>query len=257
MVEELPPVGVISGPGFYNFFTHFFEPKTKKKIPFEEKMVHTPYGVCYARFGRIYGLDVVFISRHGEKESPERRPRHRANIWALTSVGVKRIISTSTGRSLNTDMLPGSIVLPDQYIDLTGTMHSFEGKPEPMDNPFCPELRTIAHNVGTSIGMKVVNKGNYVGIVGPAFETRAEVNMIKRMGGDIVGMSVVPEVKLAREMAMCYQPIVLMTRYEETKADIEAFEDGVSHAKRLQEDTVKLVTGIIAYMPRMRGCRCW
>jgi 5'-methylthioadenosine phosphorylase len=81
--------------------------------------------------------------------------------------------------------------------------------------------------------------------------------MMTRLGGDVVGMSVVPEVKLAKEKAMCYQPIVLITRYEETSADIEAFEEGVSYAKRMQEDTVKLITGVISYIPKMRGCRCW
>jgi len=257
MPEQVPPVGVITGPGLYKFFSHYYDPKTKKRIPFEERMVHTPYGVCYCRAGRIYGLDTFFISRHGERESPERRPRHRANMWALTSLGAKRIVSTSTGRSLNKAIVPGSAVLPDQYIDLTGQMHSFHGRPKVMDEPFCPDLRTLANSVGNGLGMLMVNKANYAGMTGPSFETEAEAKMIAKLGGDIVGTSVVSEVKLAREMSVCYQAVVLITRYEEFSADIEKFEKGVAHVKSLDEDVVKLIMGIIAYIPRMKTCHCW
>jgi len=250
-------VGVITGPGLYKFFTHYQDPRSKKRIPFEEKLVHTPFGVCYCRQGRMYGLDTFLISRHGDRESPERRPRHRANMWALNSLGVRRIISTSTGRSLSKEIVPGSAVLPDQYIDLTGQMHSYEGKPKVMDEPFCPDLRTLANSVGKGLGMLMVQKGVYAGITGPSFETEAEAKMIAKNGAEVVGSSVVPEVKLARELAVCYQAVVLVTRYEEFSADIEKFEKGVSHVKRLEEDVVKLIMGIIAYIPKMKTCHCW
>ena len=257
MVEAVPPVGVITGPGLYKFFTHFYDPKRKKRIPFEERMVHTPFGVCYCRAGRIYGLDTYLISRHGDRESPERRPRYRANMWALASLGVKRIISTSTGRSLAKHIIPGNAVLPDQYLDLSGQMHSFHGRPKIMDEPFCPDLRSIANSVGNGVGMLMINKGVYAGITGPSFETEAEAKMIAKFGGEVVGTSVVPEVKLAREMALCYQAVVLITRYEEFSADIDQFEKGVLKVKSLEEDVIKLIMGIIAYIPRMKTCHCW
>jgi 5'-methylthioadenosine phosphorylase len=94
-------------------------------------------------------------------------------------------------------------------------------------------------------------------MTGPSFETEAEAKMIAKLGGDIVGTSVVSEVKLAREMSVCYQAVVLITRYEEFSADIEKFEKGVAHVKSLDEDVVKLIMGIIAYIPRMKTCHCW
>jgi 5'-methylthioadenosine phosphorylase len=248
--------GFIGGPGLFRQFSHYREKKVKTPIPFQIRDVHTPYGVVQAKFGKIHGIEVVFISRHGDKETPERKPKYRANIWALQSTGVTRILSFSTGSSLNPKIPLGSVAVPDQYIDLTGEMYSFEGKASDMTEPFCEELRTVAYSVGDSIGLRMFSRATYAGIRGPNYETAAEAEMVTKMGGDIVGISAVPEAKLSREMSLCYQPVVMIVRFPEGYKDVDAYQESIKVVARLQGDMVRMLTDCMAYLPKVQSCRC-
>lgn len=205
-------IAVIGGTGVYN-------PKMLQSIT--ARTVETPYGEVSYQTGEYAGKEVAFIPRHGSRHSiPPHLVNYRANIWAIKKIGATHVVSTTAVGSLNREMKPGDFVLADQFLDFTKGRVStfFEGgergvKHVDVTEPYCPQLRATLWQAAAELGLSAHNGGVYVCTEGPRFETAAEVKMFAQLGGDLVGMTNVPEVVLAREAELCYATISMVTNF--------------------------------------------
>ncbi|MBS9534400.1 S-methyl-5'-thioadenosine phosphorylase [Mycobacterium sp. M1] len=196
-------IGVIGGSGFYSFFGD-----DAQRVDLD-----TPYGTPSApvTVGTVGGHDVAFLPRHGERHeySPHTVP-YRANMWALRTLGVRRIFAPCAVGSLRPDLQPGAIVVPDQLMDRTrgraDTYFDEGGVHVEFADPYCPALRSVVTGMAD-----VVDGGTMVVIHGPRFSTRAESQWYARAGFSLVNMTGYPEAVLARELEMCYAAIALVT----------------------------------------------
>ncbi|MGC9106969.1 MAG: S-methyl-5'-thioadenosine phosphorylase [Infirmifilum sp.] len=257
MSKEIPRVkiGIIGGSGLYS--PDFLE-------DVQEIKVYTPYGPPSSdiMIGHIRGVKVAFLPRHGKKHSiPPHTINYRANIWALRELGVERLISVSAVGSLREEYKPGDFVCTDQFIDMTkNRVYTFYDGPVvahvSMADPFCPELRRFCLDAARELNIKVHEKGTYVCIEGPRFSTRAESKLWRQFGADIVGMTLVPEVNLAREARMCFLNIAMVTDYDVwAEKPVTAMEV----ARVMSENTEKVRRLLVALVPRIpekRGCQC-
>ena len=193
------------------------DPKTLKS--FKKMIVQTPYGPTEVNMGKINGNQVIFIARHGVGHSvPPHKVNYRANIWALKSLGTEEIFATTAVGSLNPKMKAGHFVVCDQVLDFTksrvNTFFYGDGKPVvhvDFTNPYCPVLREKVINILKDLKYTYHKTGCYVCAEGPRFETAAEIRMYAQMGGDLVGMTNMPESILAREAEMCYTNCSIVT----------------------------------------------
>ncbi len=205
-------IGIIGGTGVY-------DPAIMEGV--HEKVVGTDYGEVKIMMGDYQGEAVAFLPRHGGDHSvPPHLINYRANIKALYKLGVKRIIATAAVGSLNFEYKPGTIVIVDQFIDFTkGRIPTFFAGDErgvvhvDMTEPYCPEVRKALFEAAELTGTDVFDRGTYVCTEGPRFETAAEIKMFKTMGGDVIGMTAVPEAVLARELGICYATVSMVTNY--------------------------------------------
>ena len=205
-------LAIIGGTGVY-------DPAILEDV--REETVVTPYGRATVRIGTFRGLEVVFLARHGAGHTvPPHRINYRANIYALAALGVRRVVATAAVGSLRRALAPGHFVLVDQFLDFTKNRVAtfFEGGEQgvvhvDVTEPYCPEIRARLAEAGAALGLAVTNGGVYVCTEGPRFETPAEIRMFERLGGDVVGMTSVPEVVLAREAGLCYATVAMVTNY--------------------------------------------
>jgi len=209
MKSKRADIAIIGGSGVYR--AERFEEQRQIEMK-------TPYGESFLTVGDFKDRRIAFIARHGEKHSiPPHRINYRANIHALAQLGVQRIISTCAVGSLRDDFEPGTIVLPDQFIDFTKkrdhTFYDDEAVHVSMADPFCPEMRELTGDVVNDLGYRLKEKASYLCIEGPRFSTRAESKMFKQFA-DVVGMTLVPECQLSREKAICYLCIAMVTDYD-------------------------------------------
>lgn len=217
-------LAVLGGSGFY-------EMPGLESV--EELSPETPFGPPSdtIRVGTLAGVRVAFLARHGRGHTllPSEIPQ-RANIWALKSLGVERVIGVSAVGSLRRDYRPGDIVVPDQLIDRTrgsragtffgGGVVAHVGFAE----PFCPALRTACRESASAAGAPAHDGGAYVCIEGPAFGTRAESELYRQWGASIVGMTALPEAKLAREAELCYATLAAVTDFDSWHEEHEAVD---------------------------------
>jgi len=206
-------IGIIGGTGFGN--PGLLENAAMQKV-------HTPYGPPsgLATTGSLDGTDIAVIARHGENHNIyPSAVNFRANIWAMKHLGVTHIFAVTAVGSLREEIKPGDLVFPDQFIDRTTRRSStfYEG-PEvchiPMADPFCGRLRGILADSAGRLGLNSHSSGTVITIEGPRFSTRAESKMFRLWGADIINMSTVPEVVLAREAGICYAAIAMSTDYD-------------------------------------------
>lgn len=196
--------------------------------------IDTPFGKPsdLVRTGTLDGRRVAFLARHGpgHRYLPGEIPQ-RANFWALKSLGVRRVLAISAVGSLRDDYAPGEMVVPDQLIDRTrqDRGETFFGNGIvahiSMADPFCPELHAQVQTAAKRAGARVYGSGSYIVIEGPAFGTRAESELYRNWGASIVGMTALPEAKLAREAEMSYAILSAVTDYDswhDTEADVDA-----------------------------------
>lgn len=206
----MPEIAIIGGTGVY-------DPSILSDV--HDDKVDTPFGEVNFKVGTYNGRQVAFMPRHGSHHSiPPHKINYRANIWGLKKIGVKKIFATTAVGSLNPDMKPGDFVLIDQFLDFTKSRVStfFEGENGKVvhldvSEPYCPHLRAVLKKAADELGIKVHNSGTYVCTEGPRYETPAEIKMYAKLGGDLVGMTNVPEVVLAHEAEMCYATISMVT----------------------------------------------
>lgn len=189
-----------------------------------EATVDTPFGpVSLVEGTTPQGREMVFMNRHGAgHQVPPHRVNYRANLWALRKIGVEQVVATQAVGSLNLAMGPGSLVLSDQFMDFTKQRPTtfYDGGPggvvhTDMTQPYCPHLRGVLTAAAKTVdlGTSLVNGGTYVCTEGPRFESPAEIRAYRLLGGDVVGMTGVPEVVLARELGLCYAAVALVTNY--------------------------------------------
>ena len=215
-------LGVIGGSGVYDL---------DGLQSVERRSVDTPFGSPSDEFvfGELAGREICFVPRHGRghKLLPAEI-NHRANIFALKKIGVDRVLSVSAVGSLKEELRPRDMVLPDQYFDRTKQSHghTFFGNGVVahvgFSDPGCPVMRSVIAesarevmaNRPESEGCKVVEGGTYVNMEGPAFSTRAESNVYRGFGFDVIGMTSLPEAKLCREAELCYQSMAMVTDYD-------------------------------------------
>lgn len=249
-------IGIIGGTGVY-------DPAILTKV--EAQVVNTPFGDIPVKTGEHMGIPVVFVARHGAAHQvPPHRVNYRGNIMAMKQLGVDRIIATGAVGSLNLEMRPGEFILVDQFIDFTkNRVQTFYDSGEQgivhvdMTQPYCPEFCKIIIDAACAAGIPVKDKGTYVCSEGPRFETPAEIKMFSTMGGDLVGMTSVPEVVLAREVEICYATVAMVTNFAAgisptplTHAEVmEAMETNRENLKTLVMKTIEMVPGV-------RNCQC-
>jgi 5'-methylthioadenosine phosphorylase len=205
-------VGIIGGSGMD-------DPRLMKNK--KEKKVKTPYGSPSSALtvGKIEGVDTVILARHGKGHSIyPTGVNFRANIYALKKEGCTHILATTAVGSLRENIKPGDLVFVDQFIDHTKhralTFHDEKVIHTPMAEPFCKELRTLLVKSARELKLRHHPKGTVITIEGPRFSTKAESHMFRSFGADVINMSTVPEVILARELGICYQTIAMSTDYD-------------------------------------------
>ncbi len=209
--SDMPQIAIIGGTGIYN--SNMFE--TIEEV-FPDTLFGKPSDPILV--GRINGVEIAFLYRHGRQRqhSPTEIP-YRANMWALRELGCKYVISTCTVGSLQENFAPGDLVIADQFIDFTKkrdyTYFDDRAVHISIADPFCPYLNSIFAETARELGLKYHADGTYLCIEGPRFSTRAESTMFRQFA-DIIGMTVVPECQLARELGLCYCSLATITDYD-------------------------------------------
>jgi 5'-methylthioadenosine phosphorylase len=248
-------IGVLGGSGFYNFF------EDARRVA-----VKTPYGEPSDMFtiAEVGGRSVAFLPRHGRGHHlPPQSINYRANLWALHSLGVNRVLAPCAVGSLRSGLHPGDFVICDQFVDRThGRADTFFDGPEVVHiggaDPYCPELRALAHDVVRQHDIRAEPAGTVVVVQGPRFSTRAESRWFAAAGWDVVNMTQYPEVILARELGMCYLNISLVTDYDigvDNHPVVEVAEVVrvlASNVERVRE----VLFDLIPVIPEARTCPC-
>jgi 5'-methylthioadenosine phosphorylase len=254
-VAGVPQIGVLGGSGLYALL--------EDARPVE---VRTPYGEPSAPVvvGEVEGRSVAFLPRHGvDHRFPPHRVPYRANLWALRSLGVRQVLAPCAVGSLRPELSPGTLVVCDQLVDRTsGRTQTFYDRGAvhvAFADPYCPTGRTVAVHRARGAGWSVSDRGTMVVVAGPRFSTRAESQWYARQGWSVVGMTGHPEAVLARELALCYCALALVT-------DLDAGVEGgpaVTHAEVLQvfrAHTARLralLLDVVAALPLERDqCSC-
>ncbi len=251
-------VGVIGGSGLYQM---------EGMGHVEEVLMRTPFGdpSDTITVGTIGGTAVAFLPRHGRghRFSPTEVPV-QANIFALKSLGVEWLISVSAVGSLKEEIRPLHLVVPDQLIDRTKSrVNSFFGNGLVVHvgfaDPFCPVLSGVLFGAARDAGVAVHRGGTYVVMEGPLFSTRAESRLYRAWGASIIGMTALPEAKLAREAEMCYATLACATDYDcwhETEADVSV-EMIVQNLLTNVDHSKEVIRRAVAALPGAReGCPC-
>jgi len=214
-------IGIIGGSGLYDL--DGFENR-------EEIDVETPFGPPSDKIigGTFAGRQVYFLPRHGKGHRIlPTELNHKANIWALRSLNVRWIIAVTAVGSLKEEYHPRDVLLPDQFFDRTSRRehHTFFGRGivahVSLADPISTNLRTLLHEEAQAAGAKVHNGGTYVNMDGPAFSTRAESNANRQLGFDVIGMTNLPEAKLAREAEIALATLAMITDYDCWKVEDE------------------------------------
>lgn len=249
-------LGLFGGSGFYSFLD---DPA--------EVTVDTPYGPPSdtVSVGEVAGRRVAFLPRHGRGHTiPPHRINYRANLWAFKELGVQRVLAPCAVGSLRRDSGPGTFVICDQLVDRTHSRaDTFYDGPQvvhvSLADPYCPELRALAIDTGTRLGIPIQPAGTGVVIPGPRFATRAESRSYSAQGWDVIGMTQYPEVALARELEMCCVNLSLVTDYDvglEGMPPVSTEE--VIRVLHANNDTLRgFLAELIPRIPAQRsGCSC-
>jgi 5'-methylthioadenosine phosphorylase len=250
-------VGIIGGSGFY---------RMDGLTDAEELRLETPFGEPSGPIvvGTLEGVRVAFLPRHGigHRILPQELPT-RANVYALKSLGVETIVGVSAVGSLREEIEPLHLVVPDQIIDRTrGRPSTFFGEGLVAHigfaDPFCPQMRSALVTSAREAGAATHGGGTYVVVEGPAFSTRAESKLYRNWGADVIGMTALPEAKLAREAETCYAILACATDYDcwrDEEADVTA-EMIVANLQKNVAVSQEAVRLFLRRLPRERQCGC-
>lgn len=229
----------------------------------EQVRVGTPYGPPPPIFiGEINGKSVAFLPRHGVKHSlSPHKINYRANIHALSMLGVKRVLATNAVGAINRSFKPGDLVVPHDFIDFTKRRDStfYDGTPVThvdFSQPYCPELRSLLIENAKKTGRDVWDRAVLVCTEGPRFETPAEIEMFRRLGCDIVGMTGTPEAVLARELEICYATVCYVSNMAaglQARLTVHEVRETAHHTSQVIEQILKAT---IRNLPESRSCSC-
>lgn len=275
--EDVADIGIIGGTG-----------SDVELEDAEDVKIYTPYGKTsdFIRVGNFKGKKVAFLPRHGTGHTiPPHMLNFRANIWAMKELGVKYLISPSAVGSLKKEHDKKKFILVDQYIDRTKKRIDtfYEGGQVchiGQADPFCGYLNRLFYDNGKDLGINIQNGGSYICIEGPRFSTRAESKMFKQWGGDIIGMTIYPEVVLAAEKEMCYATIAMVTDMdvwagncpncgiveygttcENCGGPVEklavSIEEILEAMAKNEENLKKLLENVIPKIDTNRDCKCF
>ena len=250
-------VGVIGGSGLYQM-------EGLQKV--REVRVSTPFGPpsdLYVK-GNLNGVEAIFLPRHGRGHRLlPTEVNFRANIFGMKKLGVTRIVSVSAVGSLQEEIAPGHVVIPDQFIDRTTQRPStFFGRGivahVSLADPFCPELSETLARAAREDGAKVHHKGTYLCMEGPQFSTRAESRLYRSWGADVIGMTNLQEAKLAREAEICFTTLALATDYDcwnDSAGDVE-IDQVLAVLKQNADLAQRIIRRALSRLPEGRSCGC-
>jgi 5'-methylthioadenosine phosphorylase len=256
-LQSTAEIGIIGGSGLYSMPGFEAQQEIKLSTPFGDPS--DPYVV-----GTLAGRRVAFLARHGRghRLSPSEL-NFRANIFGMKTLGVERILSLSAVGSLKEEHAPLDFVIPDQFFDRT------RGRPSTFfdrgivahiafADPVCPQLSTIVHEAAGQINVRAKRGGTYLCMEGPAFSTRAESNLYRSWGMDVIGMTNLQEAKLAREAEICYVTIAMVTDYDCWHEAHEAvtIDQIIGNLTTNADNACRLVRTVIADLPTSRACKC-
>ena len=252
-----PTIGIIGGSGLYSM--PGFEAR-------EEVTLTTPWGSPSDPYhvGTLAGKQVAFLARHGRghRISPSEL-NFRANIYGFKSLGVERILSLSAVGSLKREHAPLRFVIPDQFFDRTlGRVSTFFGDGlvahVSMADPVCPQLSEVAHSACLASHVDAHRGGVYLCMEGPAFSTRAESNVYRLWGMDVIGMTNLQEAKLAREAEICYVTIAMVTDFDcwHEEHDAVTVTDIIANLTKNAANACQVVAAMVEAMPEARACKC-
>lgn len=250
-------IGIIGGSGLYSM--PGFEAQ-------EEVFIDTPFGKPSDNYivGSLAGKQVAFLARHGRghRISPSEL-NFRANIYGMKSLGVERILSLSAVGSLKEEHHPLDFVIPDQFFDRTrGRVSTFFGDGLvahiSLADPICPQMAGVLYGACQSAGVSAKNGGAYLCMEGPAFSTKAESNVYRSWGMDVIGMTNLQEAKLAREAEICYVTAAMVTDYDcwHPEHDAVTVNDIIANLVKNAGNAAKVVAAAVAAMPASRECKC-
>jgi len=252
----MPKIGIIGGSGLYNIGI------IKDK---EEIEVETPFGKPSDKItiGKIEGVEIAFLPRHGKGHLyPPHNVNYRANVFAMKECGVEYLVSTAAVGSLKKEIKPCDFVIADQLID-----RSFKRETTFFENgivahvgfadPFCKTLSDLAYKTAKEQGVGL-HRGTYICMEGPQFSTRAESNLYRSWNVDVIGMTLAPEAKLAREAEMCLCGILTVTDYDcwyEGEEDVNV-SNVVENLKKNDKNVADIIKKLIPKINYKRDCEC-
>lgn len=252
-----PIIGIIGGSGLYNMPGFTVQ---------EEVTVETPFGPPSDAFvvGQLAGRDVAFLARHGRghRITPSEL-NFRANIYGMKKLGVQHILSLSAVGSLKEEHKPLDFVIPDQFFDRTrGRISTFFGDGLvahiSFGDPICTQMSERAASAATTAGVTAKQGGTYLCMEGPAFSTKAESNVYRSWGMDVIGMTNLQEAKLAREAEICYVTVAMVTDYDCWHPDHDhvTVVDIIANLTRNAENAARVVSEFVRAFPEKMDCKC-
>ena len=250
-------IGIIGGSGLYSM------PGLSDTRPFP---VDTPFGQPSEAYvlGTLEGRRVAFLARHGRSHHIlPTELNFRANIYGLKQLGVERILSISAVGSLKEEHRPLDFLIPDQFFDRTSKrVSTFFGDGIvahiAFADPVCPEISSVLESACRQAGVNVKRGGTYVCMEGPQFSTKAESNVYRSWGMDVIGMTNLQEAKLAREAEICYATLAMVTDYDcwHPEHDSVTIQQVIANLQRNAENACEVIRHAVAKLPTMRRCGC-
>ncbi len=253
----MPRIGIIGGSGLYDI-EGLKNPKWVK--------VDTPFGKPSDEYlcAELSGVELAFLPRHGRAHHilPSEL-NYTANIYGMKKLGVEMVISVSAVGSLKEEIKPLDIFIPDQYVDRTNRSRvtTFFGNGivahVALANPTCPKLSRIVYEAVKSQGLPVHFGGTYLNMEGPAFSTKAESNLYRSWGMDVIGMTNMPEARCAREAEICYVTMAMVTDYDcWHEGEDVSIEMVIQNLQKNADNAKKILKEIITNLPDKRNCVC-
>ncbi len=250
-------IGVIGGSGLYEIKGLVI--KGKKKIA-------TPFGKPSDQYliARSGNAEIIFLPRHGKYHTiPPHMINYRANLWGFKKLGVDRVLSVSAVGGIKKGLRPGDIVIQDQVLDMTKNRRStfYDGEDGVVHidftEPYCPELRRVLLNAGKRAAVPIKDGGTYVAVEGPRLETASEIRSFSILGGDIVGMTGMPEASLARELEICFAGLSVVANHAAGISRKKLTVAEVMKAMKTATEKIKLLLGeAFILVPEQRTCSC-
>jgi 5'-methylthioadenosine phosphorylase len=250
-------IGVIAGSGLYEI---------KGLVLKSRKKITTPFGKPSEQYllGEMGNVEIIFLPRHGKHHDiPPHMINYRANIWGFKKLGVERILSISAVGGIKKGLKPGDIVILNQVIDMTKNRNStfYDGKEGvfhiDFTEPYCTELHRILLAAGKRVRVPVRNGGTYIAVEGPRLESASEIKSFSILGGDVVGMTGMPEASLARELEICYSGVSVVANYAAGISNNKLTVSEVMETMKSSTEKLKLLLKeTFALIPEKRNCAC-